>query len=238
MEDKQKVIFIEDDLNLAQIIVLALQSKGYEVCYANTLSGIQDMIEKECPNILLLDLEVGNQNALEYLPFIRAKHPSLPILIASSHNDGEEIARCYEAGANHYTKKPYDIQEIDCLIRRFCQKAVPVYDRISIGDYQLQPSTHKILYKQEPLKTLSPKDFAVLYKLSEQMNRPVSRETLLQEIWNDKEAHDSLNTTISRLRKLLEKDTTLSLEMTKGVGYTLIKKIVLREASTPSCGNF
>lgn len=56
MEDKQKVIFIEDDPNLGLIIVLALQSKGYEVCYANTLSGIQDMIEKDCPNILLLDL--------------------------------------------------------------------------------------------------------------------------------------------------------------------------------------
>ena len=49
MEDKQKVIFIEDDPNLGLIIVLALQSKGYEVCYANTLSGIQDMIEKDCP---------------------------------------------------------------------------------------------------------------------------------------------------------------------------------------------
>ena len=119
---------------------------------------------------------------------------------------------------------------------KFCQKTDPVCDRISIGDYQLQPSTHKILYKQEPLKTLSPKDFAVLYKLSEQMNRPVSRETLLQEIWHEQEAHDSLNNTISRLRKLLEKDTTLSLEMIKGVGYTLIEKIVLREASTPSYG--
>lgn len=70
------------------------------------------------------------------------------------------------------------------------------------------------------------------------MNRPVSRETLLQEIWHRQEAYDSLNNTISRLRKLLEKDTTLSLEMIKGVGYTLIEKIVLREASTPSCGNF
>ena len=96
MEDKQKVIFIEDDPNLGLIIVLALQSKGYEVCYANTLSGIQDMIEKDCPNILLLDLEVGNQNALDYLPFIRSKHPSLPVLIASSHNEGEEITRCYD----------------------------------------------------------------------------------------------------------------------------------------------
>ena len=124
MEDKRKVIFIEDDPNLGLIIVLALQSKGYEVYYANTLSGIQDMIEKDYPNILLLDLEVGNQNALDYLPFIRSKHPSLPVLIASSHNEGEEITRCYEAGANHYTKKPYDIQEIDFLIQRFVKRPV------------------------------------------------------------------------------------------------------------------
>ena len=147
MEDKQKVIFIEDDPNLGLIIVLALQSKGYEVCYANTLSGIQDMIEKDCPNILLLDLEVGNQNALDYLPFIRSKHPSLPVLIASSHNEGEEITRCYEAGANHYTKKPYDIQEIDFLIQRFCKKGSPISNSISIGDYQLELSTHKLFYK-------------------------------------------------------------------------------------------
>jgi len=224
MEDKQKVIFIEDDLNLAQIIILALQSKGYEVCYANTLSGIQDMIEKECPNILLLDLEVGNQNALEYLPFIRSKHPSLPVLIASSHNEGEEITRCYEAGANHYTKKPYDIQEIDFLIQRFCKKASPISNIISIGDYQLELSTHKLFYKQEQSKTLSPKDFKLFYLLSEQLNQPVRREMLFHEIWDGQEVHDSLNNSISRLRKLLEKDTTLSIDAVKGVGYILSKK--------------
>ena len=220
MEDKQKVIFIEDDPNLGLIIVLALQSKGYEVCYANTLSGIQDMIEKDCPNILLLDLEVGNQNALDYLPFIRSKHPSLPVLIASSHNEGEEITRCYEAGANHYTKKPYDIQEIDFLIQRFCKKGSPISNSISIGDYQLELSTHKLFYKQEQSKTLSPKDF----KLSEQLNQPVSREKLFHEIWDGQEVHDSLNNSISRLRKLLEKDTTLSIDAVKGVGYILSKK--------------
>ena len=224
MEDKQKVIFIEDDPNLGLIIVLALQSKGYEVCYANTLSGIQDMIEKDCPNILLLDLEVGNQNALDYLPFIRSKHPSLPVLIASSHNEGEEITRCYEAGANHYTKKPYDIQEIDFLIQRFCKKGSPISNSISIGDYQLELSTHKLFYKQEQSKTLSPKDFKLFYLLSEQLNQPVSREKLFHEIWDGQEVHDRLNNSISRLRKLLEKDTTLSIDAVKGVGYILSKK--------------
>ena len=217
MEDKLKVIFIEDDPNLGLIIVLALQSKGYEVCYANTLSGIQDMIEKDCPNILLLDLEVGNQNALDYLPFIRSKHPSLPVLIASSHNEGEEITRCYEAGANHYTKKPYDIQEIDFLIQRFCKKGSPISNSISIGDYQLELSTHKLFYKQEQSKTLSPKDFKLFYLLSEQLK-------LFHEIWDGQEVHDSLNNSISRLRKLLEKDTTLSIDAVKGVGYILSKK--------------
>ena len=215
MEDKLKVIFIEDDPNLGLIIVLALQSKGYEVYYANTLSGIQDMIEKDYPNILLLDLEVGNQNALDYLPFIRSKHPSLPVLIASSHNEGEEITRCYEAGANHYTKKPYDIQEIDFLIQRFCKKASPISNSISIGDYQLELSTHKLL---------SPKDFKLFYLLSEQLNQPVSREKFFHEIWDGQEVHDSLNNSISRLRKLLEKDTTLSIDAVKGVGYILSKK--------------
>ncbi|MEI3096992.1 MAG: helix-turn-helix domain-containing protein [Parabacteroides distasonis] len=56
------------------------------------------------------------------------------------------------------------------------------------------------------------------------MNQPVSREKLFQEIWDGQEAHDSLNNSISRLRKLLERDTTLSIDAVKGVGYILSKK--------------
>lgn len=55
------------------------------------------MIKNQSPSVLILDLEVGNENALDYLSFIHTQYPSLPILIASSHNDGEEIALCYEA---------------------------------------------------------------------------------------------------------------------------------------------
>ncbi|MSB60998.1 DNA-binding response regulator, partial [Paeniclostridium sordellii] len=95
---------------------------------------------------------------------------------------------------------------------------------ISIGDYQLELSTHKLFYKQEQSKTLSPKDFKLFYLLSEQLNQPVSREKLFHEIWDGQEVHDSLNNSISRLRKLLEKDTTLSIDAVKGVGYILSKK--------------
>ena len=114
----------------------------------------------------------------------------------------------------------------DCQLpdREAGYQGSPISNSISIGDYQLELSTHKLFYKQEQSKTLSPKDFKLFYLLSEQLNQPVSREKLFHEIWDGQEVHDSLNNSISRLRKLLEKDTTLSIDAVKGVGYILSKK--------------
>ena len=70
-------------------------------------------------------------------------------------------------------------------------KGSPISNSISIGDYQLELSTHKLFYKQEQSKTLSPKDFKLFYLLSEQLNQPVSREKLFHEIWDGQEVHDS-----------------------------------------------
>ena len=101
------------------------------------------------------------------------------------------------------------------------------------GRYCYIPGTYKVtlgeivdllMQFKEQSKTLSPKDFKLFYLLSEQLNQPVSREKLFHEIWDGQEVHDSLNNSISRLRKLLEKDTTLSIDAVKGVGYILSKK--------------
>lgn len=221
MTETRKVIFIEDDLDLGKIICMALQSKGYEVDYANTLTCVKEMIKKESPHALILDLEVGHQNALDYLPFIRSQYPSLLILIASSHHDGEEITRCYQAGANQYVKKPYDIQELDYLLHTLRVQTNSRVDSLSIGAYQLRTSTHELFYNQELIKALSPKEYEVLYHLAENKNQPVDRKELLQEVWQNENADDSLNNIISCLRKYLSAEPGISLTKIKGVGYKL-----------------
>lgn len=221
MTETRKIIFIEDDLDLGKIICMALQSKGYEVAYANTLTCVKEMIKKGSPSALILDLEVGHQNALDYLPFIRSQYPALPILIVSSHHDGEEITRCYQAGANHYIKKPYDIQELDYLLHTLCAQANSRVDSLSIGAYQLRTSTHELFYKQELKKALSPKEYEVLHRLAENQNQPVDRKKLLQEIWQNENAGNSLNNIISCLRKYLSADPDISLIKINGVGYQL-----------------
>jgi len=224
MKVKRKIIFIEDDVNLATIILMSLRKKGYEVCFVNSLSCIQELIVKESPDILLLDLEVGGQNALLYLSSIRQKYPSLPIIVASSHNDGEEITRCYEAGVDHYTKKPYDIEEIDYLICKLCQEVLTHPTVVSFGDFQVKLSTHQLTYRTECITTLPQKEFKVLWQLATNINQPVSREILLQTVWQNTDAQDSLNNCISHIRKLLGKDGSISLNFNRDIGYILLHK--------------
>lgn len=109
---KPKIFFAEDDITLGVIITKVLEENGFEVKYQNTLIGIREVIAELQPNLLILDIEFGTQSSLDKLPFIRLDCPAIPIIIASGHTSGKEIERSYEAGANLYIKKPYDIEEL------------------------------------------------------------------------------------------------------------------------------
>lgn len=216
-----KIKFIEDDLKLGSIITQGLEILGHEVHLTNTLDGFMEQLNAEQPELLLLDLEIGGQNAADLLPFIHSKHPKLPIIVASSHNDGAEVSHCYDAGARFYVKKPYDIREIDCLIHKLDTQAAPISDQVPFGNCILNLSTCELFYQDKQIKALSEKEYQTLRILVENFGSLVSRNYLLREIWHNEEATDSLNMTITRLRKLLKVDSTLLLENHKGQGYML-----------------
>ena len=101
---RDKIIYIEDDRILGNLIVQALGDYGFEVDFRTTLNGIQESLASRPPDLLILDIEVNNQNSLDILPAIRSQYPQLPVIIASSHTNGTEIIRSYDTGANHYIK--------------------------------------------------------------------------------------------------------------------------------------
>ena len=100
-----KLIYIEDNQILGNLITQALAENGFEVDFRTTLNGLQDSLASLLPDLLILDIKVNNQNCLDILPAIRSQYPQLPVIIASSHTDGTEIIRSYDSGANHYIKK-------------------------------------------------------------------------------------------------------------------------------------
>ena len=133
-----KLIYIEDDHILGNLITQALVDYGFEIDFRTTLNGLQESLASMLPDLLILDIEVNNQSCLDILPAIRSQYPQLPIIIASSHTNGAKIIRSYDAGANHYIKKPYDVTELVFQIQNLLQQSEKQLPAIwKIGTYQV-----------------------------------------------------------------------------------------------------
>ena len=133
-----KLMYIEDDQILGNLITQALVDYGFEIDFRTTLNGLQESLASMLPDLLILDIEVNNQSCLDILPAIRSQYPQLPIIIASSHTDGAKIVRSYDAGANHYIKKPYDITELVFQIQNLLQQSEKQLAAMwRIGTYQV-----------------------------------------------------------------------------------------------------
>ena len=133
-----KLIYIEDYQILGNLITQALVDYGFEIDFRTTLNGLQESLASMLPDLLILDIEVNNQSCLDILPAIRSQYPQLPIIIASSHTNGAKIIRSYDAGANHYIKKPYDVTELVFQIQNLLQQSEKQLPAIwKIGTYQV-----------------------------------------------------------------------------------------------------
>lgn len=217
-----KLIFVEDDLILGTVIANALTDNGFKVNFQTTLDGLQEKLASALPDLLILDIEVNNKNCLDILPAIRVQYPSLPVIVASSHTDGAEILRSYEAGANHYIKKPYDITELVFQIRKLLQqneKQMPTTWKI--GTYQVDAEKHLLTYPGKEIERLSPKEFQVLQMLFSNRGKVVTRKQLLEEIWKNDSSDESLNNIIYDLRKKFKPDEHICIRTHPSIGYQL-----------------
>lgn len=217
-----KVLFIEDDFLFGSIITKGLEKRGLEVCFRDNLNDLPEAIATFRPNILVLDLEVGPESSLDRLPFLRSCYPSLPILFESSHTDGPEIEKCLQAGVFHYIKKPYQIEELGAYIDRL----LPLLPSRDIdchvfGRFALNV-TNRDLYFDDALDfKLNPKEFEILRILLEHQGKTVTRRTLLERVWNNDLADESLNNYFTNLRRYLRKDPEVEIRTIKGIGYSL-----------------
>lgn len=219
MEQKIKVFFIDDDIFLGQVVTVALQAEGYEVIYQTSLAGARESVIESHPDIIILDVEIGDGNGIKAAPELKAIAPDTPILFVSSHIDSKAIEQALDTGAVTYIKKPFEIDELVAYIKRY---AVPYIYRISVGALTLDTETHTLLLGSKIIKPLSESEYKLLKLLAAYPNRMVSRELIVKEVWTeDSPSEQSLNNLMSKLRKYLSEDPQLELTTVKNKGYQL-----------------
>lgn len=218
-----KVLFVDDDTDLGNIINMGLATLGYRVHFQNSLLAINEVIAQFSPSIIVLDVEIGAENGIEKARDIIHKFPSIPILFVSSHTDISYITEGLEVGGVNYLKKPFDTNELAAYIDRFARKENPT-NIIAIGNYLFNKQSSELFYEQISIKQLSPMERNALLLFWDNMNRPVSLNTLSLNLWGKEysvERETSIYNLTSKLRKLLSKDNRVSIKTNIGEGYQL-----------------
>lgn len=216
---KGKVLFIDDDIALGNIVTTVLTDEGYEVHQQNSLRGIKGIISEFKPGILILDIEIGTEDGIDKMPELHLMAPDLPVIVISSHKEEKEVVRALRNKAVAYLRKPFGVEELMAYLERYINPAAP--SPLTIASLELDAVTRILSQDGKEVKKLSKLEFALLSLLYEHCNAAVSREEIygLWENAAEVENH-SLYNLISKLKNILSVDANIEISKS-GDGYVL-----------------
>jgi DNA-binding response OmpR family regulator len=228
MEDRAKILIIEDDGKMSQALVSGLESTGYEAVAASSAEEGFFLAHSFRPDLLLLDLTLPQRNGLEVLRQIRKDGLDMRVLILTSHNTVEDRVEGLRTGADDYLGKPFSFPEllarVHALLRRFLPPA-PEDRSIHIADLILDTCGRTASRNGEPLE-LTPREFELLLYLAENRGRTVSREMLARDVWRENARYTPIDNVIdvqiARLRRKIDDPFSVKLLQTvRGIGFSL-----------------
>jgi DNA-binding response OmpR family regulator len=216
---KNKILLLEDDLNLSETIAEYFDEQGFDViCVYDGDDAISSIYENNF-DLLLLDVNVPNKNGFEVLKEIRTQNNNVPAIFTTSLNSMDSLEEGYLSGCDDYIRKPFELRELlfrvqTILKREFSQKS----DIINITeDITFNSISNELKNNDDEIK-LNLKELKLLKFFLQNPNELLSHDRIYNHVWDyDEEYSDnSLRTYIKNLRKILGKDKIVSL---KKLGY-------------------
>lgn len=225
---KKKILYVEDDPNLAFATKDNLEAYDYEVVHAEDGAEALDIINKEHFDICVLDVMLPKMDGFTLAENIRKSDKQVPILFLTARSLQEDKIKGLELGAEDYVTKPFSIQElmlrIEVILRRNNSgKPVAAQSKInSIGNYSFDFQKLTLAINGN-LQSLTFREAEVLKYLSERPDQVIRRDELLKAIWGDDDYFmgRSLDVFISRLRKYLSSDPVIRIDNVHGVGFRM-----------------
>jgi len=231
MEDselkKEKILIIEDDKEVAEFLKLGLELENFSPVVACSGKEGLKKIEKEMPNLILLDLGLPDIDGLEVCKEIK-KNPltkEIPIIMLTARSSTSDKVTGLETGADDYIIKPFTPQElvarIKAIFRRIEYYAPEKIGSISKPGIEIELETKKVVVKNKGEIDLTPKEFELLYLLVKNSPKVLTREYLLKTLWGYESNFESrtLDVHILRLRKKLGETIAKQINTVEGIGF-------------------
>lgn len=218
-----RVLVVEDDAEITDVLRRSLRQEGYEVRTADDGIDALDAAAEFVPDLVVLDLGLPGLDGIEVCRRLRAGG-DLSILILTARTETDDRVTGLDSGADDYLVKPFERQELLARIRALMRRRPPRGSAsLGVGDLTLNPDTREVRRAEREIE-LTNREFELLEYLLRNQRLVVSRERLLDEVWgyDPTAATNTIDVFISNLRRKLEAGGESRLLHTKrGAGYVL-----------------
>ena len=230
MHRQPKILVVEDEAPIAEIISVNLRYNGYHVTWVADGAAAQREIDAQLPDLILLDWMLPGDNGITLAKRWRAdaRSRSVPIILLTARSDENDRVTGLDAGADDYISKPFSTKELLARVRAILRRKTPeaADTTITLGDLSLDPATYRVQYADR-LIHLGPTEFKLLHYLMRHAERVHSRTQLLDRVWSDHVSIEerTVDVHIKRLRESMN-DAAHMIETVRGAGYriTAIKR--------------
>ena len=227
MVNKQKILIVDDDNNIAELISLYLTKECFETMIVNDGESALAAVKSFEPNLMLLDLMLPGIDGYQVCREVRTKS-SLPIIMLSAKGEVFDKVLGLELGADDYMEKPFDSKELVARVKAVLRRYKPVAAAsgasdtkcVEYPDLVVNQTNYSVLYMGKTVE-MPPKELELLYYLAASPNQVFTREQLLDQIWGYEYIGDTrtVDVHIKRLREKIKDHDSWRLSTVWGIGY-------------------
>ena len=227
MVNKQKILIVDDDNNIAELISLYLVKECFDTKIVNDGESALEAVDSFAPNLILLDLMLPGIDGYQVCREVRAKLQT-PIIMLSAKGEVFDKVLGLEMGADDYMEKPFDSKElvarVKAVLRRYkpqTQMAEESSDKmVTYSDLEINMTNYSVTYMGNRVD-MPPKELELLYFLASSPNHVFTREQLLDQIWGYEYIVDTrtVDVHIKRLREKIKDHENWRIATIWGIGY-------------------
>lgn len=228
MANKQRILIVDDDNNIAELISLYLTKECYDTMIVNDGEEAVAAVESYNPNLILLDLMLPGMDGYQVCREVRTKN-NTPIIMLSAKGEIFDKVLGLELGADDYMMKPFDSKELVARVKAVLRRYQPVKVEtptvvelkcVEYPDLVVNLSNYSVLYQGKPVD-MPPKELELLYFLASSPNQVFTREQLLDHIWGYEYIGDTrtVDVHVKRLREKIKDHSSWQISTVWGIGY-------------------
>lgn len=222
-----RILIVEDEKKMADLLKSGLTEEGHSVLVANTAPLGLALALEESFDVLVLDLMLPGFDGFEVTRRLRKAGQNTPVLMLTARNSVDDIVKGLSSGADDYLKKPFSFEELLARILALSRRTPMVQQiELRIDDLSLDTATHQVTRNQE-LIALTKKEFMLLEFLMRHAGQVLARDTIIQAVWgyDATTEHNTLEAFIKLLRKKIDDGHSKKLIQTvRGFGYRMAKR--------------